>query len=271
MIEYLRLEDVIALHRIAAGDHPLLDRDTLAGAVARPQAGFGGQEAHPSVFDKAAALLHGIASTQCFRDGNKRVGWIAAVTFLEVNDLDVRPISDIEAEAFVIAVATSAWTDRTLKKAAEWFEVRTATSMPPRHPQLDWAMLARGGMTDDSLIHLVGGSLAIMAANELPQITSITLACRVFWVPADEGREHLVAAEVVRERDQVVVGAAGWNCVPPVRGGHTHHPHGLMPALVALDLPLLLEEEGRYVIRLRLDADLLTTLPLNVVEAGNLI
>lgn len=125
MIEYLSVEQVIELHELAAGQAPVLDMDTLTSAVLRPQAGFGGRDAHPDLFDKAAALLHGLASTQCFEDGNKRTAWISTVVFLELNGHTIRDMTEIEAEAFVIAVATSAWTDRTVEKAAEWLHVQT--------------------------------------------------------------------------------------------------------------------------------------------------
>lgn len=126
MIEYLSVEQVVELHDVAAGASPVLDLDTLTSAVLRPQAGFGGQDAHPTVFDKAAALLHGLASTQCFEDGNKRAAWAAAVVFLEVNGHELPDIPEIAAEAFAVAVATSAWTDRTVAKAAEWFHVHAS-------------------------------------------------------------------------------------------------------------------------------------------------
>ncbi|MCA0143965.1 hypothetical protein [Blastococcus sp. LR1] len=60
----------IELHDLAAGAVPVIDRATLESAVARCQAGFGDEDSFPRRVDKAAALLHGIASTQCFQDGN---------------------------------------------------------------------------------------------------------------------------------------------------------------------------------------------------------
>lgn len=135
MIEYLSVEQVIDLHDLAAGASPVLDLGTLTSAVLRPQAGFGGQDAHPNLFDKAAGLLHGLASTQSFEDGNKRAAWVATVVFLEVNGHELPDIPEIEAEAFVMAVAVSAWTDRTLEKAAEWFRSQVnKRSINPRQP-----------------------------------------------------------------------------------------------------------------------------------------
>ncbi|MCY7400060.1 MAG: hypothetical protein LH477_03700 [Nocardioides sp.] len=49
----------------------LLDAGGLAATVDRPWTGFGEFEAIPTMFDKAAALLHGIATRQVFEIGNK--------------------------------------------------------------------------------------------------------------------------------------------------------------------------------------------------------
>jgi prophage maintenance system killer protein len=41
------------------------------------------------IVTQAAALGHGIAETQCFLDGNKRLAVAALVTFLDINEHDV--------------------------------------------------------------------------------------------------------------------------------------------------------------------------------------
>lgn len=267
MTVYLSVDRVIELHGLAAGSVPIIDRATLEGAVARCQAGFGGEDAFPRVVDKAAALLHGIASTQCFQDGNKRAAWLATVVFLELNGVDLPEISDIEAEAFVMAVAVSAWPDRTVEKAAEWLQVQA--EQPRRHPQLDFATLARGASADeDGTYSLLHGDLAAIAAPFVPFAIALWAVCRVFWRPVDEGRSHTVTAQVFPEGGDEPVAGNAWTFVPPVRGGHSHHPHGLMPSVTALQLVLLVEEPGRYRVVLDLDGTVLTELPLNVVVSG---
>ena len=47
--------------------------------VARPQAGFAGQEFHPTVEAKAASLLLGLARNHPFIDGNKRIAVLATL------------------------------------------------------------------------------------------------------------------------------------------------------------------------------------------------
>ena len=44
-----------------------------------------GADAYPSLELKAAALLHSIARNHALVDGNKRLAWLAAVVFLDLN------------------------------------------------------------------------------------------------------------------------------------------------------------------------------------------
>ena len=108
---YLELDDVLAIACEVLG----LEIDALVhvtdlgladSAVARPRAGFAGEEFHPSVEAKAASLLFGLARNHAFIDGNKRVAVLATLQFLNANgyDLDLLPVE--EAYKTVIQVAS---------------------------------------------------------------------------------------------------------------------------------------------------------------------
>ncbi len=77
----------------------------LGAAAARPQASAFGEDAYPSVFSKAAALLHSAVSNHPLVDGNKRLGWLAAAVFLELNDASVSAAADDDVYDLVMAVA----------------------------------------------------------------------------------------------------------------------------------------------------------------------
>jgi death-on-curing protein len=67
-----------------------------------------GEDAYPTLFEKAAALLHSISSNHSFVDGNKRTGWASAIVFLDINGYTLRsPLDEDAAEKFVLAVAQS--------------------------------------------------------------------------------------------------------------------------------------------------------------------
>ena len=88
MTERLSFEQLVEFNRILCADTAensvLLDPDGLDAALERPWSGFGDVELFPSLFEKAAALLHAIASRQVFDNGNKRTAWAGAVAFLDL-------------------------------------------------------------------------------------------------------------------------------------------------------------------------------------------
>jgi death-on-curing protein len=87
---YLTVAEVVAIHHHQieeyGGVHGLRDQGALESAVFRPQTGY-----YSDLSEEAAALLESLVNNQAFLDGNKRVGFAAAHTFLLVNgfDLDV--------------------------------------------------------------------------------------------------------------------------------------------------------------------------------------
>jgi death on curing protein len=104
--EYLDLDDLLAAADAAVGSRAdVRDVGLLQAAVARPQATAFGEEAYPTLNEKAAALLQSIVAGHPLVDGNKRLGWIAIRLFYRLNDADVRPTPD-EAFDLVVSVAS---------------------------------------------------------------------------------------------------------------------------------------------------------------------
>ena len=105
-IEYLDLEDLLGLVR-ALGTGPVRDVGLFDSAAARPRSVAFGEDAYATISLKAAALLHSLVGNHTLVDGNKRLGWLATVVFLDLNghapDLD-----DDAAFALVVDVAAGA-------------------------------------------------------------------------------------------------------------------------------------------------------------------
>ena len=105
-IEYLDLEDLLGLVR-ALETGPVRDVGLLDSAAARPRSVAFGEDAYATIPLKAAALLHSLVGNHTLVDGNKRLGWLATVVFLDLNghapDLD-----DDAAFALVMDVAAGA-------------------------------------------------------------------------------------------------------------------------------------------------------------------
>lgn len=102
-VEYLILEDLISLvRRLDVG--PIRDLGLLDAALARPQSSAFGEDAYPSIELKAAALLHSLVRNHALADGNKRLGWLATVVFLDINRHPVK-LKDEDGFDLVMGVA----------------------------------------------------------------------------------------------------------------------------------------------------------------------
>ncbi len=107
-VEFLDLDDVIGLARRLLGDPPpIRDVGLLTAAVARPQTTVGGDDAYPSIWLKAAALLQSVVGNHALVDGNKRLGWLATAVFLEINRSSVAGAGNDDVFELVMRVARS--------------------------------------------------------------------------------------------------------------------------------------------------------------------
>lgn len=73
------------IHRILKGRQKVRDLGLLDAAVGRPQQTVFGEDAYPTLVEKAAVLLHAVARNHPFADGNKRTGTLGALFMLHVN------------------------------------------------------------------------------------------------------------------------------------------------------------------------------------------
>jgi death on curing protein len=105
-VEYLDHEDLIGLASELFGNPPpIQDVGLLGSAAARPQTSAFGEDAYPDIWTKAAALLQSILKNHALVDGNKRLGWLATATFLELNDVQLTHVSNTAVYRFVMNAA----------------------------------------------------------------------------------------------------------------------------------------------------------------------
>jgi death-on-curing protein len=107
--EYLDANDVIQIAEITLGGRVgVRDWGLLQSAVVRPQSSVFGEDAYPTLFAKAAALLHSLSTNHSLVDGNKRTSWASAIVFLDINGHPLKePLDEDAAEELVLAVAQS--------------------------------------------------------------------------------------------------------------------------------------------------------------------
>lgn len=104
-MEHLTVEDLLSIAEEVLGAPAVRDIGLLDSAAHRPQASAFGQDAYPTIHEKAAALLDAVVRHHALVDGNKRLGWAAAAVFYDLNGFDLDPPSVDEAVELVVAVA----------------------------------------------------------------------------------------------------------------------------------------------------------------------
>ncbi|KKM11595.1 hypothetical protein SY88_07835 [Clostridiales bacterium PH28_bin88] len=124
-MKYPSLEVVLALHEeiIArtGGVSGLRDMALLESALARPQGTFDGRDLYPTLFSKAACLMHSLILNHAFLDGNKRIGVVIAGTLLAMNGYQLE-VERQEMVSFALSVAEG---KRTVEGIAAWLEAHS--------------------------------------------------------------------------------------------------------------------------------------------------
>lgn len=106
---FLTFSEVMEIHNYQienfGGASGLRDIELLRSAIGMPSATFGGAFLHPTIYEMAAAYLYHLVENHPFVDGNKRVGAMAALVFLDMNDINFNA-SDEDFTDMVLRVAS---------------------------------------------------------------------------------------------------------------------------------------------------------------------
>ena len=121
----LSIEKVLFLHeqiiQAAGGKEGIRDFTLLHSGLERCKATFAGEDLYPTIFDKAAALLHSLAMNHPFLDANKRTGYAVTVRFLNTNGYLMHVMQE-EIVRFCIAVDNEGL---KLKEIVRWLKKHT--------------------------------------------------------------------------------------------------------------------------------------------------
>lgn len=140
-IRYLTVDELVhinerliqgrGIHTIVEGKRAVRDMDLLEAAVGRPQQSAFGEDAYPTVVQKATALLHSIARNHPFADGNKRTATVGAIFMLQVNGY----LINWDAEVALTHIVDLAEGRMMLEDFAMW--LRTTNGTVPSEPDAD--------------------------------------------------------------------------------------------------------------------------------------
>lgn len=122
---------------IMTGKQKIRDIDLLLAAEQRPQASAFGQDAYPTLAEKASALMHSVARNHPFKDGNKRTALMAALFMLHINGQ--KPVwAPDEALGRVLDVAEGRHDSAAF---AEWLRLEPTPGQPDAHVEQDTILI----------------------------------------------------------------------------------------------------------------------------------
>ena len=90
----LTVDQILKLHKMmlqsTGGADGLRDIGALESSIYHAFATFDGKDLYPSLEEKAARQAYGIIRSHPFTDGNKRVGLLVMLVFLEINGITLQ-------------------------------------------------------------------------------------------------------------------------------------------------------------------------------------
>jgi prophage maintenance system killer protein len=274
----LDYETVVEINRRHGGEGAgVIDAGGIRSVIDAPYASFGDEgDLYPTIWEKAAVLARGFATTQYFRDGNKRTAYLAASSFLELNARPLAKLPTIHSEAFVHSIEAKRL---DLQQVAEWFRVSHDLRKrgPARDPRIEYMMLAlRASWAGDSLNLARGGLVTAVAQGgemPIPAALDFHVVGRIHWREEDMGTKHLLEIRV-EPRDPAVTPQleAGTDVFSrqlqaPVRGGHQHLPGGIMPTVFTPLISPVFNRVGDYYVIVRIDGKYVGHMPLKITDS----
>lgn len=102
-------DNVLSVYKIlveaTGGTVGVRDEGLLLSAIEAPYQTFGGIELFPTMLEKAVRLGFGLVANHPFIDGNKRIGVLVMLTFLELNGFNIE-FTDDEIVDIALGVAS---------------------------------------------------------------------------------------------------------------------------------------------------------------------
>ena len=113
----LTKEQIISMHELlierTGGLNGVKDYGLLESAINNPFQTFMGKELYPTIQRKAANLCYSLINNHAFNDGNKRIGILAMLTFLELNGI-VIDCSNDELVSLGLNIASGKFTQKDI-------------------------------------------------------------------------------------------------------------------------------------------------------------
>lgn len=127
-IRFVSYQQALRLHSASisryGGAEGIRDPAALESALAMPEAGFGDDYLHQTLFEKAAAYLFHIVKNHPFVDGNKRTGFGCANIFLRLNGYQFDEQYKQKLEELTLRIASEPISKDEIAQALEAYSLR---------------------------------------------------------------------------------------------------------------------------------------------------
>jgi len=118
-IRYLTAQEIIAINVVMIQKFSpseqigILSQPLLESAVYRPQQSAFGEDAYPTIIEKAAALFESLGQNHSFQNANKRTAFTTMVVFLRYNSYLFK-MDTKHAEDFTVAMVEHEYSFKNL-------------------------------------------------------------------------------------------------------------------------------------------------------------
>ena len=121
--------NTLKLHKLltdfTGGSNEIRDYSLLDSALNTAFHTFEGKELYPSLEEKGARLGFNLVSNHAFVDGNKRIGLLVMLTFLEINGINLK-FTDDELVKIGLSLASG---QMTYKNLFDWIKTHEKTGL----------------------------------------------------------------------------------------------------------------------------------------------
>ena len=121
--------NTLKLHKLltdfTGGSNEIRDYSLLDSALNTSFQTFEGKELYPSLEEKGARLGFNLVSNHAFVDGNKRIGLLVMLTFLEINGINLK-FTDDELVKIGLSLASG---QMTYENLFDWIKTHEKTGL----------------------------------------------------------------------------------------------------------------------------------------------
>lgn len=121
--------NTLKLHKLltdfTGGSNEIRDYSLLDSALNTAFQTFEGKELYPSLEEKGARLGFNLVSNHAFVDGNKRIGLLVMLTFLEINGINLK-FTDDELVKIGLSLASG---QMTYENLFDWIKTHEKTGL----------------------------------------------------------------------------------------------------------------------------------------------